>query len=201
MGPTIGLITGTNRGIGNGILELYLAKPNHTVIAANHNPNHVLSKAIVDLPKAQGTSLLLIKLDATMHTDPTDAVKSLESNGIDNLDILIANTGIAYIWPKVSEVKVEDLQKHILNRFLAFISPRKSWLVLSLIILTREFHELLLCLLYVFRSDQQRSKNEGLSVVSRMSRNKILFSADIKTTPDPTCSSLFSSRTFHTTLT
>ena len=106
------LITGTNRGIGKGILELYLAKPNHTVIAANPNPNHTSSKAIVDLPKALGTSLLLIKLDATMLTDPTDAVKSLESNGIDHLDIPIANAGIAYIWPKVSEVKVENLQKH-----------------------------------------------------------------------------------------
>ena len=63
-------------------------------------------------PKPKGTSLVLIKLDATVPTDPTDAVKSLASHSIDHLDILIANAGIAYIWPKVSEVKVEDVQKH-----------------------------------------------------------------------------------------
>ncbi|PSS12787.1 hypothetical protein M430DRAFT_106153 [Amorphotheca resinae ATCC 22711] len=112
MAPTIVLITGTNRGIGRGLLELYLAKPNHTIIAANRDPNHPTSKALADLPKAEGTSLLLIKIDATVPTDPADAVKELASHGIDHIDILIANAGIAFIWPKVSEVKVEDMQKH-----------------------------------------------------------------------------------------
>ncbi|KAL9121203.1 MAG: hypothetical protein Q9187_002239 [Circinaria calcarea] len=112
MAPTVVLITGTNRGIGKGLLELYLAKPNHTVIAANRDPNHPTSKVLADLPKAEGTSLLLVKIDATVPTDPADAVKQLASNGIDHLDIIIANAGVAYIWPKVSEVKVEDMQKH-----------------------------------------------------------------------------------------
>ncbi|KAL9117323.1 MAG: hypothetical protein Q9187_006143 [Circinaria calcarea] len=112
MAPTIVLITGTNRGIGKGLLELYLAKPNHTVIAANRDPNHPTSKALADLPKAEGTSLLLVKVDATVPTDPADAVKQLASNGIDHLDIIIANAGVAYIYPKVSEVKVEDMHKH-----------------------------------------------------------------------------------------
>jgi len=112
MAPTIVLITGANRGIGKGLLELYLAKPNHTVIAANRDPNHATSRALADLPKAEGTSLLIIKIDATVSTDPADAVKQLASQGIDHLDIIIANAGIAYVWPKVSEVKVEDMQKH-----------------------------------------------------------------------------------------
>ena len=49
---TIVLITGASRGIGKGLLELYLAKSNHTVVAANRNPNHTTSKALADLPKA-----------------------------------------------------------------------------------------------------------------------------------------------------
>jgi NADP-dependent 3-hydroxy acid dehydrogenase YdfG len=32
---------------------------------------------------------------------------------IDYIDIVIANAGVAYIWPKVSEVKTEDMQCHI----------------------------------------------------------------------------------------
>ena len=112
MAPTLVLITGANRGLGKGLLELYLAKPNHTIIAANRDPNHATSKALLDLPKASGTSLLLIKIDATSPTDPGDAVKQLASHGIHHLDIIIANAGIAYVYPKVSEVKVEDIQKH-----------------------------------------------------------------------------------------
>ena len=121
MAPTIVLIPGANRGIGKGLLELYLAKPHHTVIAANRDPNHATSKALADLPKAEGTSLLVIKIDATVSTDAVDAVEQLASNGIDHLDIVIANAGIAYIYPKVSEVKVEDMQKHIVPNTYGFI--------------------------------------------------------------------------------
>ena len=112
MAPAIVLITGANRGIGKGLLELYLAKPNHIVIAANRNPNHQTSKSLLELPKAEGTTLHVIKIDATVSTDPANAVKHLVSLGIDHLDVVIANAGIAYTWPKVSDVKVEDLQKH-----------------------------------------------------------------------------------------
>ena len=121
MAPTIVLITGANRGIGKGLLETYLSKPNHTVIAANRDPNHPTSKDLSDLPKADGTSFFLAKIDATVSNDPTDAVKQLASLGIDHLDIVIANAGIAYIWPKVSEVRVEDLQKHTVPNVHGFI--------------------------------------------------------------------------------
>jgi NAD(P)-dependent dehydrogenase (short-subunit alcohol dehydrogenase family) len=33
---------------------------------------------------------------------------------IDYIDIIIANAGIAYIYPKVWEVKTEDMQRHII---------------------------------------------------------------------------------------
>jgi Dehydrogenases with different specificities (related to short-chain alcohol dehydrogenases) len=70
MAPTIVLITGANRGIGKGILELYLQKPNHTVIAANRDPSHPTSAALADLSKAKGTTLEVIKLDVLSPTDP-----------------------------------------------------------------------------------------------------------------------------------
>ncbi|KAJ5193429.1 hypothetical protein N7449_009571 [Penicillium cf. viridicatum] len=121
MAPTIVLITGANRGIGKGILELYLQKPNHTVIAANRDPSHPTSNALADLPKAEGTTLEVIKLDVLSPTDPAAAVKTLAAKGITHIDILIANAGIALSWPKVSEVKVEDIQKHVEVNVYGFI--------------------------------------------------------------------------------
>ncbi len=130
MAPTIVLITGANRGIGKGLLDLYLAKPNHTVIAANRDPNHATSKALAELPKAEGTSLVLVKVDATVPTDPAEAVNQLSSHGIDHVDIIIANAGISYIYPKVSEVKVEDVQKHMVPNVYGIIWLYQAFLPL-----------------------------------------------------------------------
>ncbi|TVY26063.1 Norsolorinic acid ketoreductase [Lachnellula hyalina] len=113
MAPTIVLITGANRGIGKGLLELYLLKPNHLVIAVNRNPEGPTSKALAELPTANGTSLLVVKNDATVPTDAAAAVKLLASKDIHHIDIVIANAGVAYVWPKVSELKTEDMQRHI----------------------------------------------------------------------------------------
>lgn len=109
---TIVLITGANRGIGKGLLALYLAKPNHTVIAGNRDPGHPSSISLADLPTAEGSSLIVVKIDSVVSTDPAEAVKQLAGQGIDHIDILIANAGISFVYPKVSEVKTEDMQKH-----------------------------------------------------------------------------------------
>ncbi|KAI1777370.1 NAD(P)-binding protein [Hypoxylon cercidicola] len=113
MAPTTVLITGANRGIGKGLLQLYLARPNHTIIAANRDPDHPSSRALAELPKAEGTSLILVKIDAAVHTDPSDAVKSLKSQGIDHIDIAIANAGIRLSGPMVRDVDADEIQKHV----------------------------------------------------------------------------------------
>ncbi|KAF7589409.1 hypothetical protein BBP40_004313 [Aspergillus hancockii] len=130
MAPTTVLITGANRGIGKGLLELYLSKPNHTVIAANRDPNHSTSKALADIPTAEGTTLRVIKIDSTSAMDPTNAVKVLKTYGIDYIDILIANAGIGLSWPKVSAVKVEDIQKHVETNTYGFIRLYQAFLPL-----------------------------------------------------------------------
>ncbi|KAJ5952537.1 uncharacterized protein N7479_010950 [Penicillium vulpinum] len=121
MAPTIVLITGANRGIGRGILELYLKKPDHTVIAANRDPSHASSLALADLPKAEGTTLQVIKIDALSPTDPAAGVETLAAKGITHIDILIANAGIALSWPKVTEVQIADIQKHVDVNIYGFV--------------------------------------------------------------------------------
>jgi norsolorinic acid ketoreductase len=114
MAPTIVLITGANRGIGLGILERYLARPNHTIIAAVRNPGHESAKKLDAIPRGEGTSLILVKIELTVATDPAEAVKVLSAeHGIDHIDILVANAGIALKWVKVSEVTPEDIQQHV----------------------------------------------------------------------------------------
>lgn len=113
MAPTIVLISGANRGLGKGLLQIYLAKPDHIVIAANRDPSHATSKALFDLPNGPGSRLIIVKVEASDESHPSEAVKELEKQGINYLDLVIANAGVSYIWPKVSELKIADLQAHL----------------------------------------------------------------------------------------
>ena len=109
---TIILISGANRGLGKGLLERYLKLPNHTVIAANRYPEHPTSKALFDLPKVEGSRLVVVKLDANVWDDAAAAVQTLGAQGIDRLDIVVANAGVSYAWPTVADVKPEQLAGH-----------------------------------------------------------------------------------------
>ena len=108
------LISGTNRGIGRGLLQRYLVQPNNVVIAANRNPLHPSSESLKHLPKGEGSRLILIKVDASLEQDAHNAVKELqESYGINHLDLIIANAGVSNIWPIVAELKITDLEAHM----------------------------------------------------------------------------------------
>ncbi|KAI1431295.1 hypothetical protein GGR50DRAFT_680128 [Xylaria sp. CBS 124048] len=119
--PTVVLITGTTRGVGEGLLKLYLAKPNHIVVSGNRDPNNAASNALRSLPTAEGTKHIITKIDCNVATDPADAVKDLASQGIDHVDIIIANAGIAMLWVSVADVKTADVQKHIDTNVYGFL--------------------------------------------------------------------------------
>ncbi|OTB02913.1 hypothetical protein M426DRAFT_24343 [Hypoxylon sp. CI-4A] len=114
MSPTIVLISGANRGLGKGLLERYLLKPNHIVIAANRNPAHSSSQELHNLPKGKKSTLVVVKVDAAVPQDAFDAVAELqEKHGIDHLDVVIANAGVSFVWPAVADLKIDDLKVHI----------------------------------------------------------------------------------------
>lgn len=114
MAQTIVLISGCNRGLGKGLMELYLAKQNHTVIAANRDPTAASSKDLSSLPIGTGSRLIVVKVDASNETDALQAVKTLATeHDINHIDIVIANAGVSYIWPTVADLKTADLQSHM----------------------------------------------------------------------------------------
>ena len=89
---TVVLISGANRGLGKGLLELYLAEQNYTVIAANRDPNHATSKALFDIPAGKGSKLIVVKLDASVPEDAASAVAEIKKQGIEHLDVVRNNT-------------------------------------------------------------------------------------------------------------
>ncbi|KAI1392522.1 NAD(P)-binding protein [Hypoxylon trugodes] len=122
MSPTIVLISGAGRGLGKGLLERFLAKENHIVIAANRDPESPTFKALKELPAGPGSRVIVVKVDASVESDASAAIDELTStHGIDHLDIVIANAGIAYTFPTVSQLKGEDLINHITPNVLGFV--------------------------------------------------------------------------------
>ncbi|KAH8423683.1 uncharacterized protein LDX57_001440 [Aspergillus melleus] len=113
MAPTTVLITGANRGLGKELLQMYLARPDHLVIAANRNPEHPTSKALAELPIGENTRLIVVKLDVSVESDHAEAVTQLIAQAIDHLDLVIANAAVANVYPKVSEITTAELQDHL----------------------------------------------------------------------------------------
>jgi norsolorinic acid ketoreductase len=86
----------------------------HIVIAANRNPDHPTSQELYSLPKAQGSRLIMVKLDILSEEDAFTAVESLQVvHGVNHLDVVIANAGISSIWPTVATLRLTDLQAHM----------------------------------------------------------------------------------------
>ena len=95
------------------MVEAYLARPDSIVVAAVRNLAHPTSKALYDLPKASSSSLVVVKIDSTSETDAADAMASLRSShDISAFDVVIANAGIAKVFPRVEDAQTSDLLEH-----------------------------------------------------------------------------------------
>ncbi|RWA09456.1 hypothetical protein EKO27_g5627 [Xylaria grammica] len=123
MAQTVVLITGASRGLGKGLAQRFLALPNHTVIAANRDPENAASKSLSDLPKGADSVLIVTKYDAATGESPFDVVKELrEKHGISHLDIVVANAAIAKSFPLARDAKREDILEHVEVNVLSVIS-------------------------------------------------------------------------------
>lgn len=100
-------------GLGKGLVQHYLNQRDYTVITGVRDPSHANSKALFDLPKSDGSSIIVVKIDSASETDASSAVNDLQStHGITALDVVIANAGISKVFPPVSETKIPDVLEH-----------------------------------------------------------------------------------------
>ncbi|RFU34028.1 hypothetical protein B7463_g2268, partial [Scytalidium lignicola] len=111
--PTI-LVSGANKGIGRGFVAKYLSRPQTTVIATVRNLSSPDAKSLDTLPKAEGSKLIVVKVEVTSDADAAAAVASLAAHGVSSLDVVIANAGIFKVaaFNKVAEAKPSDLLEH-----------------------------------------------------------------------------------------
>lgn len=90
-----------------------MIRPNNTVIAAVRDPQATISKNLNDLPKAEGTSLHLIKIDSANPTHAVTAMNALVDTGVVYLDLVIANAAIAEVTDSVASISPEAVRRHL----------------------------------------------------------------------------------------
>ncbi|KAF7588661.1 hypothetical protein BBP40_005412 [Aspergillus hancockii] len=113
------LITGGNRGLGKGLVATYLSAPNTTVIATVRDPSK--SESLSALPKAPGSSLIVLKLEISSVDSVNAAIDTLKAHDIDTLDVVIANAGISGPTTSLADAPISELQNYIdVNAFGPF---------------------------------------------------------------------------------
>ncbi|PQE19620.1 hypothetical protein CJF32_00008900 [Rutstroemia sp. NJR-2017a WRK4] len=118
------LITGANRGLGKGVLDILVQRPNTTVIAGVRNVSSAL-KTFSSVPLGENSKIITIKIDSTSDSDPYTAVRELEStHSITHLDVLISNAGILNTSAQkpVAEATPADLRTHLETNTVAVLT-------------------------------------------------------------------------------
>ena len=113
------LITGANRGIGLGLTESLLKRPDTTVVATVRNPSSSTS-AFSRIQPASGSKLVVVKIDSSAPADAQTAVSELQSqHGISKLDVVIANAGISEHYALAKETSLDETVRHNQINFIA----------------------------------------------------------------------------------
>ncbi|KAI0406250.1 hypothetical protein F4802DRAFT_596278 [Xylaria palmicola] len=123
MTQTFVLITGASRGLGKALVERFLALSNHTVIAANRNPEDAGSRALAALPRGPDSALILTAYDAKSEESAFAVARDLrEKHGIDRLDVVVANAAIVRQYPLIRDARRADILEHIEVNVLGVLS-------------------------------------------------------------------------------
>lgn len=107
-------------GIGRGLAESFLSRPNHVVIAAVRN----LDTTLKDYAPAEGSKLLVVKIENESASDPATAVQQIVDAGVEHLDLVIANAGITPIsaYRRIEGIDLAQLRQMFEVNTFSFVS-------------------------------------------------------------------------------
>lgn len=99
-------------GLGKGLLEQLLLRPNVIVIAAVRDPSSS-QEILHKLSVGERSKLVVVKIDSSLESDAQFAVRRLKTDhNISKLDVVIANSGIAKHIGSVRETPIAEVRDH-----------------------------------------------------------------------------------------
>ncbi|PWN86748.1 NAD(P)-binding protein [Acaromyces ingoldii] len=112
------MVTGATRGIGRALVEILLQQPDKQVIAAVRHLQSADAKSLSALPRASGTTLTLVKIDSSRRSDAQAALDILKEDGIEKIDTIVANAGIAHEGIQISETDLDVVGQQMENNLI-----------------------------------------------------------------------------------
>ncbi|KAK7715506.1 hypothetical protein SLS57_006893 [Botryosphaeria dothidea] len=120
--PSTYLVTGAARGIGFGLVETLVQRPGVTVFAAIRDIAKKDGVEKLNAKAAQGSKVVAIQIRAGDDDDAKAIPKTLSENGVDHLDVVIANAGISNYYGLATETPLAQFREHFEVNTIGFVS-------------------------------------------------------------------------------
>lgn len=106
------LITGANRGIGKGLLENLVLRPN-TIVIAGVRDVAKSTEALSSVKTGPSSQIIIVKINSTSDTDPFTAARELTTkHNINKIDVVISNAGLMGIIAPTLETPASKVRAH-----------------------------------------------------------------------------------------
>lgn len=111
-GKKVYVVTGGNRGLGLGLVQSLLARPNTTVIATARNEEAVagLKTDGASATKGANSDLQVLQFDFSTAIPAAKVSAAFAATRVDHVDVLILNAGFATAMTPGAQTTAEDLR-------------------------------------------------------------------------------------------
>lgn len=120
--PYTYLITGANRGIGFGLVERLSQRPGVLIFAGIRDISKKEAVESLNAKAGQGSKVIAVQIRAA-NTDDLDALPSvLSQHGVNHLDVVVANAGIANHYGPTVTTPLQEFRDHFEVNTIGFVS-------------------------------------------------------------------------------
>lgn len=128
------LITGANRGLGRGLLEALIQRPNTLVVAGVRNLSDPTVKSLESVKTGSGSKVITVVINSNDDSSAQKAIDVLKTqHGITKLDTVIANAGISNYYGPATTTPVSEVREHFeVNAVGTIVLFQAAWPLLKL---------------------------------------------------------------------
>jgi norsolorinic acid ketoreductase len=100
-------------GLGRGLLETLIQRPNTVVVAGVRNPSDSSSKSLESLSTGPGSKVIVVFIDSNDDASAEKAIDVLQTqHNINKIDTVVANAGISKYYGPATITPISEVREH-----------------------------------------------------------------------------------------